>query len=80
MWQRSGSFFDPLEQLAAVVFRQVQIEQHQVGPRRILMGAALVQEVQPLLAVVGDVQLVPDLVVLKGFSGDQLVSGIILDE
>ncbi len=80
MWLRSGSDLDLLEQLAAVVFRQVQVEQHQVGPRRILKGTAPIQEVQAFLAVVRDMEGVLDLVVLERFPGDQLVPGIILDQ
>ena len=71
---------DLLQQLPAVVLRQVQVEQDQVGPRGVLEGAALVEEVQALLAVVGDVQVVLDLVVLEGFPGDQLVARVVLDE
>ncbi|NCL78102.1 hypothetical protein AIIKEEIJ_05600 [Rhodococcus sp. YH1] len=42
--------------------------------------AALVQEVQRLLAVADDVQLVADLVVLEGLTGHQLVARVVLDQ
>ena len=80
MWQRFGIGLDLLQQLPPVVLRQVQVEQDQVGPGRVVVGAALVQEVQTLLAVVRDVQVVLDLVVLERFPRDQLVAGIVLDE
>ena len=80
MWHRSLVGLDLLEQLPAVVFRQVQVEQDQVGPRCALVCTALVEEVQPFLAIVGDVKVVVDLVVLERFPGDELVAGIVLDQ
>jgi hypothetical protein len=42
--------------------------------------ATSVKVVQTLLAVTSDVQCVVELIVLEHFSGDELVSWIILDE
>ena len=75
-----GIGLDLLEQLTTVVLRQVEVQQDQVGTRRVGERTAPVQEVQPLLAVVGDVQVVLDLVVLERFPGDQLVARIVLDQ
>ena len=80
MWHRSLVGLDLLEQLPAVVLRQVQVEQDQVRPRRAFVCTALVKEVQALLAVVRDVKVVVDLVVLERFPGDELVAGIVLDQ
>ena len=80
IWHRSRIGLDLFQQLPTVVFRQVQVEQDQVGPWRILVRSASVEEVQPLFAVMGDMQGVVDLVVLERFPCDQLIARVVLDE
>ena len=62
---------DLLEQLPAVVLRQVQIEQDQVGPWRTFVRTPLVEEVEPFLTIVRDVKVVVDLVVLTTSSAEE---------
>jgi len=71
---------DLLQQLAPVVFWQVQVEQNQVRPRRVFVGTAPVEEVQPLLPIAGDVQGVTDVVAFEGFPRDQFVPAIVFDQ
>src|SRR6185369_10334375 len=68
---------DLLEQLSAVVLRQIQIEQDQVGPASIFERASSVEKVKALLAIVGDVQSVLDLVVFERFPCDQLITRVV---
>lgn len=57
--------FDLLQNLPAVVFRQVEVEQDQVWTRRFGVRALAVEEFERLLAVVRDMQGVADPVVLE---------------
>ena len=71
---------DLLQDLAPVVLGQVEVEQDQVDPGSLGVLAALVEEVERLLAVARHMQPVADLVVLEGLAGHQLVAGVVLDE
>src|SRR4051812_46051271 len=73
-----GVGLDLLEQLPAVVLRQVQVEQNQVWPGCVRERAASIEEVEALFAVVGHVEVVLDLVVLEGFPCDELVTRVVL--
>ncbi len=68
------------QHLAAVLARQVEVEQHEVGPRGggVLVLAA--QEPQRRLAVAHDVQLVCHLDLAHGLTGQAHVAGRVLDE
>ncbi len=80
MWAQVGVGLDRLQQLPAVVPRQIQVEQDEVRSRRIRMDTAPVEKIQTFLTVAGDMQSVLDLVVGERFTGYQLVPRIVLDQ
>ena len=71
---------DRLEHLLAVHPRQVEVEDHEIGTRRVLVLALLAQELHRLLAVLGHEQLVGDLALLQDLLGQPDVRRLILDE
>ena len=75
-----GIGLDLLQQLTPVVFGQVQVEQDEVGPRRVGELAPPVEVVEAFFSVVRDMEPVLELVVLERFSGDELVTRVVLDE
>ena len=60
-WDRpqAGVGLDLLEHLAAVLAREIEVEQHQVGPRGVDMPVLPMQEVDRLDSVGRDVQFAP---------------------
>src|SRR6202012_2429195 len=72
--------FDLFKQLVAVVLRQVQVEQNQIGPWHALVRSTLIQIIETFLPVACDTQSVVNLVVFEGFPSDEDVSGIVFDE
>src|ERR1700722_591392 len=68
------------KQLVAVVFRQVQVEQDQIRPWRMLMITALVKVIKTFLSVACNTQSVVNLVMFEGFPSDEDVSGIVFDK
>jgi hypothetical protein len=75
-----GVRLDLREHLAPVLLRQIQVEEHDVGPRHILVLAALVEEIQRLDAVLGPMQVVIDLAFAQGFLREAVVARVVLDE
>jgi hypothetical protein len=71
---------DDFQNLATVVLRQVEVEPNEIGPRRISKATAPMEENQPRLAGAHDMQRIRDFALLKGFPGDELVSGVVLDQ
>src|SRR4029078_11578249 len=71
---------DLLEHLAAVLAREVEVQQYEVRPRGALVPVAAVEEVERLHAVGHDVQRVVDLVELEPLLDQDDVAGVVLDE
>src|SRR5690606_29317141 len=71
---------DLLQDLAAVVLGQVEVQQDQVGAGLVGVLAPLVEEVERLQPVADHVQVVAYLVVLERLPRDELVAGVVLDE
>src|SRR5712672_1651289 len=71
---------DLLEHLAAVLLRQVEVEQDDVGLGRVLVGSAPVQEVERLDAVLDPVEVVVHLALLQRLARQARVSEIVLDQ
>lgn len=69
-----------LQQLAAVVLGQIQIQQDEVRSRRALEPTALVEKVEPFFTVVRDVQSILKLVVLQCLPRNEFVSRVVFDE
>src|ERR1043165_8606588 len=80
MWQRSTSdliFSNNCLPSYFGRFRSRRVRFRSAAPSQ---GAPPIQKVQAFLAVAGNVQVVLDLVVLEGFPGDELVTGIVFDQ
>src|SRR4029077_7277765 len=75
-----GIGFQNLQNLTTVVFREIQVEQDQARLWCIFERAPSIQEVQPFLAVMGDIESVSDLVVRESFPSDQLVHRVVLNQ
>src|SRR5205085_6225732 len=71
---------DLLQYFAAVLLRQVEVEQDDVRPRRIAILAAPVEEFHRFDTVLHPVQRVVDLAFLQRFARQSLVAGVVLDE
>src|SRR6267143_3485430 len=71
---------DLLEHLAAVLLRQVEVEQDDVGLGRVLVGSAPVQEVERLDAVLDPVEVVVHLALLQRLAREAGVSEVVLDQ
>ena len=80
MWHRSASDLIFSSNCLPSYFGRFRSSRIRSGRGASLVRAAPVQEVQSLLAVVGDMEVVVDLVVLERFPGDELVAGIVLDQ
>src|SRR5262249_11666881 len=72
--------FDLGEYLAPVDPGQVEVEQHEVGARRVGVLALPPQVGQGLLAVAHDVERVADLVLLERLLGHEDVARVVLDQ
>src|ERR1051325_1709818 len=71
---------DLLQHFAAVLLRQVQVEQDDVGARRILVLAALVQKLHGVDTVLRPVQLVIDLAFLQRLARQALIARVVLHQ
>src|ERR1043165_7565309 len=80
MWQSSTSDLIFSNNCLPSYFGRFRSSRIRSGARRTFEGAAPIQKVQAFLAVAGNVQVVLDLVVLEGFPGDELVTGIVFDQ
>jgi hypothetical protein len=67
---------DLREHLAPVLLRQVQVEQDDVGARRLGVLALALEEIDRLDAVLRPVQVVVDLAFLECFLGEAVVAGL----
>ena len=69
-----------LEHLAAVLAREVEVEQHELRARRGLVDALPAQEGHRLLAVADDVQVGREPAALEHLAGEPHVGGVVLDQ
>src|SRR5260370_746194 len=65
---------------APVLPRKVEVEQEDVGPRRVRVLALAAQELDRLDAVLGPVQVVEDLAFLERLLGQAHVGRVVLDQ
>ena len=68
------------QDLAAVLFGEVEVEQNQIRTRAISVLALLPQEGHGLHAVGDDVDVIAQLAFLEGFLGQAHVPGVIFDQ
>ena len=78
--RRSASSLTSARTSPAVLAGEVEVEQHEVGARRVGVLALAAQELERLDAVGDDVQRVVDLVVLERLADEDHVAGVVLDE
>src|SRR5205085_5703245 len=71
---------DVLEHLAAVLLRQVEVEQDDVRARRVRVLAAAVEKLHRLDAVLAPVQLVVDLAFLQRLARQALIAGVVFHQ
>src|SRR5258706_555245 len=71
---------DFLQHFAAVLLRQVEVEQDDVRTRRVGVLAAAVQEVHRIDAVLAPVELVVDLAFLQRLARQALVTGVVFHQ
>src|SRR6266850_8461186 len=71
---------DVLQNFAAVLLRQIEVEQDDVRARRVAPFAAAVQEVHRIDAVLAPVELVVDLAFLQRLARQALVTGVVFHQ
>src|SRR5947207_1377965 len=71
---------DVLQHLAAVLLRQVEVEQDDVRARRVRVLAAAVEKLHRLDAVLAPVELVVDLAFLQRLARQALVAGVVFHQ
>ena len=80
MRHSAGSDFSSCEHLAAVLARQVEVEQHELRPRGLCVEPLAAQEGERLLAVADDVQVGRQPAALEHLACEPRVGRVVLDQ